>query len=210
MNEKFYTLDLERRMAIINAAMEVFSQNEYKRASTDLIAAKAGVSKGLLFYYFHNKKELYLYLYDYVMEVMKEQVVDEKFSEITDFFDLLWYCAEKKVKVLNKNPHIMDFAMKAFYSDKEDVSNDLQQINMSQTKILYDMYFSNIDACKFRDGVEPYKVMKMLIWMADGYMHEKQMEKRELNTGELFREFVMWMNMMKRLAYKEEYIHECD
>ena len=56
MNEKFFALPEEKRQRIINAAMEVFGKNEYKRASTDLIAVKAGISKGLLFYYFHNKK----------------------------------------------------------------------------------------------------------------------------------------------------------
>ena len=62
MNEKFQSLSQEKQQAVINAAMEVFGKNEYKRASTDLIAAKAGISKGLLFYYFRNKKELYLSL----------------------------------------------------------------------------------------------------------------------------------------------------
>lgn len=210
MNEKFYELPEEKRLRIINAAMEVFSQNEYKRASTDLIAAKAGVSKGLLFYYFHNKKELYLYLYDYVAEVMKEQVVDEGFKELTDFFELLSYCSRKKVSVLKKNPYITDFAVKAFYSEKEDVSEELKQYNVSQTKTLYDMYFSNIDTYKFKEDADPYKVMKMLIWMADGYLHSLQMEGRTLDIDMLMEEFNDWMQMMRKLVYKEEYLNECD
>lgn len=60
MNERFKELPEERQRAVLNSAMEVFSKYDYKKASTDLIAAKAGVSKGLLFYCFHNKKELYL------------------------------------------------------------------------------------------------------------------------------------------------------
>lgn len=57
MNEKFYSLQEEKQQSIINASMEVFAKNEYKRASTDLIAAKAGISKGLLFYYFILKSK---------------------------------------------------------------------------------------------------------------------------------------------------------
>ncbi len=206
MNEKFYTLPEEKQQSIINAAMEVFSQNEYKRASTDLIASKAGVSKGLLFYYFHNKKELYLYLYDYVMEVMKEQVVDKKFREITDFFGLLSYASEKKVKVLRKNPYITDFSMRAFYSEKEDVSDDLKQINLSQIEEKYHMYFGNIDAFKFKDDAEPYTVMKMLIWMADGYLHDLRMSGKPMDVDMLRGEFDRWMDMFKKLVYKEEYL----
>lgn len=64
MNEKFHQLPEEKQLAIFNAAMEVFAQNDYKRASTDDIAAKAGISKGMLFYYFQNKRTLYLETYD--------------------------------------------------------------------------------------------------------------------------------------------------
>lgn len=49
MNDRFKELPEEKQMAILNAAMEVFAKYDYKKASTDLIAAKAGVSKGLLF-----------------------------------------------------------------------------------------------------------------------------------------------------------------
>ena len=45
------------------AAIEVFARHEYRHASTDDIAAKAGVSKGILFYWFRNKQEMYPDMY---------------------------------------------------------------------------------------------------------------------------------------------------
>ena len=62
MNEKFFALPEEKRHQIINAAIEVFSKYDYKHASTDLIAAKAGISKGSLFYYFHNKNCICIFI----------------------------------------------------------------------------------------------------------------------------------------------------
>ncbi len=50
MNEKFFALPEEKRHQIINAAIEVFSKYDYKHASTDLIAAKAGISKGSIIF----------------------------------------------------------------------------------------------------------------------------------------------------------------
>ncbi len=67
--ERLRHLPEEKKVQIMNAAFEVFGNNEYKRASTDLIAARAGISKGLLFYYFKSKKELYLYLLSYAIGV---------------------------------------------------------------------------------------------------------------------------------------------
>ena len=101
MNEQFFHLPEEKQQAIINASLEVFATHEYKRASTDDIAAKAGISKGLLFYYFHNKKSLYLYIYDYTKQIVTAQVVDAHFKEITDFFELLAYSAQKKAQSLS-------------------------------------------------------------------------------------------------------------
>ena len=41
MNEQFYELPQEKQMRIINAALEVFAQNDYKHAVTDEIARKS-------------------------------------------------------------------------------------------------------------------------------------------------------------------------
>ena len=207
MNEKFFALPEEKPHQIIKAAIEVFSKYDYKHASTDLIAAKAGISKGSLFYYFHNKKELYLYLYDYIMDVMKEQLPDRDILNITDFFELLEYAARQKVKVMEQgSPYIMDFAMRAFYSEKEDVSNDLRNHNFVQQDVIYQAYFSHIDASKFKDGISPHEICKMLIWMADGYLHEARMLGQQPDMDVMMAEFTKLMEMFRKFVYKEEYL----
>ena len=115
MGEKFEGLSKEKRQRIINAGFEVFSQNDYRRASTDVIAARAGISKGLLFYYFRNKKSLYLYLFDYLKKMLIKLVVDKKFMEITDFFELLEYSTQKKMENWQKHPYLLDFAMRTYF-----------------------------------------------------------------------------------------------
>lgn len=209
MYEKFWALSKEKQLRIINAGMEVFSKNEYKRASTDLIAAKAGISKGLLFYYFHNKKEFYMFLYQYLYEIMKSQVVDQPFLEITDFFELLEAATLRKVEILEQTPYIMDFAMQAFYSEKEDVSDELKNMNVSIEKEIFKQYFSNLDTYKFKDGGENiFHIYKMLLWMADGYMHELRTTGQPYEVKSLKAEFEKWMGMFKKFTYKEEYQDE--
>ena len=50
MEPAFEHLPREKQLRILNAAMKVFARNDYRHASTDDIAAQAGISKGLLFY----------------------------------------------------------------------------------------------------------------------------------------------------------------
>ena len=51
MNEKFFSLPIEKQEAIINAGYRVFSENSYKKSPMSEIADAAGISKSLLFYY---------------------------------------------------------------------------------------------------------------------------------------------------------------
>lgn len=203
MNEAFAALPAEKQQRIVNAAIEVFAQNEYKRASTDDIAARAGISKGLLFYYFGNKKSLYLYTYDYAEQLMRQTVANAHFAEITDFFELLEYAARKKYEVLQRCPFLMDFVMHAFYSQREDVSQSMAARVQSSMDGVFAAYCGHVDFSKFRSDADPVQIFKMLTWMGDGYLHEKQ-RGGKFDLEEIMAEFERWVQMFRRLAYREE------
>ena len=80
MNDKFYSLPKEKQDRIINAGFRVFSRNSYKKSPVQEIAQEAGISKSLLFFYFRNKKELYLFLWKKVEELVTG-VLDESDAE---------------------------------------------------------------------------------------------------------------------------------
>ena len=89
MNEKFLKLPEEKQRKIIYAAIRVFAEKEYRYASTDRMAELAGISKGLLFFYFKNKKSLYLYVYDHLIGLIVRQLEDMDFKEEHDFLNCL-------------------------------------------------------------------------------------------------------------------------
>ena len=153
MNEKFFALDEEKQLRIINSGLKEFSINEYKRASTDEIAAGAGISKGLLFYYFHNKKEYYLFLYDYAVTAVTDSVVGEEFASITDFFELFDYSAQKKFELFEKTPYISDFLIKAFFSQREDISAAMNEKLENSSVSMLSEYFNNVDMSKFKEDL---------------------------------------------------------
>lgn len=206
MNEKFFELPEEKRLRIINAGFEIFSQSDYKKASTEDIAAKAGISKGLLFYYFHDKRSLYLFLYDSASSLMKETVMDAHFNEITDVFEMFEYAAEKKYAVLAKSPHVMDFIMRAYYAEKEAVFEELNKRFEQMTAEIYGVYFARLDFSKFKETYSPMDIMQMLTWMADGYLHEKQRAGMAIDLDDLMDKYTVWSALFKNIAYKEEYL----
>ena len=89
MNEKFYDLSEEKQSQILNAAYKVFATNQYKKAPTSEIAAEAGISKSLLFHYFHNKQELYIFLWKHAADLTKKYMCKYKVYETDDFFEMM-------------------------------------------------------------------------------------------------------------------------
>jgi AcrR family transcriptional regulator len=205
VNEQFFSLPEEKRLRIINAGFEVFGLNPYKRASTDLIAAKAEISKGLLFYYFHNKKSLLDYLTEYAERLIKDSVLDMKFFEINDFFELTEYMLNKKYRLLAQSPYIFDFFVQVYYASG-DVAEDLHKKAIDTTDLLFDSYFSRLDLTKFKPGIEPREIFQMLIWMATGYMHETRQAGLPISLSDIMEKYRQWSETFKRLSYKEEYL----
>ena len=72
--------------------------------------------------------------------------------------------------------------------------------------MIYQAYFSHIDASKFKDGISPHEICKMLIWMADGYLHEARMLGQQPDMDVMMAEFTKWMEMFRKFVYKEEYL----
>ena len=68
--EKFLELPNEKQLKIINAGFEYFGKYGYKGVNTEDIANRAGISKGLLFYYFKNKESYYLFLCEFCQNLM--------------------------------------------------------------------------------------------------------------------------------------------
>src|SRR3954463_3362471 len=66
----------DRRSAILDAALEVFSRRGYHGASIDEIAQAAGISKALIYEHFPSKRELHVSLL--------EAEVQEVFSRLVE------------------------------------------------------------------------------------------------------------------------------
>ncbi len=203
--DKFESLPEERREAILGAAIETFGRSDYKGASTESIAAKAGISKGLLFFYFKNKKELYLYIVEHLIERVSKIVVDDGFYEIDDFFELFYYTATRKRAMLEKIPYVLDFSIRAYYPEHKDIRDTMDGWTQTRIDVMFKTYFKNIRFDKFKDDVDPRNVLNMMIWMADGYLHQQRSLHRPIDIDALFEEFFAWCEMFKQYAYKEEY-----
>lgn len=203
---KFQKLPEEKKERIINAGMESFGKHGYKKALTDDIAQQAGISKGLLFHYFKDKKSFYLYIFDYCEKIVRKNIKVEDIKDIDDFFDLIDYGTEKKLLLIKKHPYMMNFVLKAYLSRKEAVSNELNLRIQNLFDTVYDEYFQYINFHKFKDNINPKDIYHMMIWMAEGYLVDKQRFDQPFDIDVFLIDFQKWKIMFKNMCYKEEYL----
>lgn len=146
MNERFYALPPEKQQAIINAGYRVFSQNSYKNSPMSEVAAEAGISKSLLFHYFHNKKELYLFLWDKCAETTIEFLTRYGCYGQTELFESMERGMRAKMEIIRLYPDMGNFTIKAFYEKDAGISAAIQES--------YHRYY-NLKADKTRLNLDP-------------------------------------------------------
>ncbi len=205
MAQTFSDLPQDKQQQILDAAAEVFAEEDYKRASTDDIAARAGISKGLLFYYFKNKQSLYLYVADHLRSLVERHLEKERLAGISDFFDMLDYGAEEKFQLFRRQPWILKLALRLYYVTDKEVASPLRRRFMEMMEEMWDVYFSHIDREKFRPEVEPRQALDQLIYLIDGYLHQQMMRGAKIDMDALMAEYALWRDMLRQYAYKEEY-----
>ena len=173
MNDKFFKLPKEKQQRIINAAYKVFSKNSYKKASMSEIAAEGGISKSLLFHYFINKKELYLYLWTTAMRMTQKAVSDYNVLKTSDFFEMLKRSLLAKCSLMREYPHIGAFSLNAYYEEDSEIKKTIQLSYSDASRTSENKVFDIIDLSVFRKDIDLKLMYSEIFYAMDGYMLQK-------------------------------------
>jgi len=163
--EKFHNLPEQKQEVIINKGIEVFSRFSFTDASTDLITKEAGISKGLLFHYFGNKKNFYLYLLEYAIKLLS-QANPSTIPELDDFYEILFDSMDKKYRLIAKYPNEMLFTNLASKETSKEVGKEKQVLidkyMLKVQKNSMEVFSSAIQTLKLRNDIDTQKLIKGL------------------------------------------------
>lgn len=212
MNEAFNKLPDEKRSAILKAAYNEFEEHGFKRASTNKIAAKAGIGKGTLFYYFGNKKKLYQYLITTSFNIAYDEYLMQINFDKTDYFDRLASITDLKQKVSNLYPNELSFLSKLLLTpDDTECSDVIQEKREESEKVWEKVLTENIDFSKFREDLPREKVLNLIKWGLEGYRKELEQKANSLGNSTVFseeeikyyyKEYNDYIDLLKRTYYK--------
>ena len=206
VNPKFFNLSPERQDLIRNSAMTEFGASTFKKTSADSIAKRAGISKGLLFHYFKDKRELYLYLFQYAIdESVGKYFSDSFYRTETDFFLALEKGHRVKMELVRRLPGLFRFVMRAYYERDSVLTPKLRKKLDDVLEQTTSSFLARMDLYKFKDGVDPRMVIRLLLLASEGMLAETGACTAE-EIDKLFGEYKKYADMLRQHLYKEEYL----
>lgn len=162
MEDALKKLNTDKRERIINSALREFSENGYKKSSTNTIVKNAGISKGALFHYFANKEELYESLCKFAIYTVKDSIADNLDWEIDDFFERVRQIVIIKVELTSRYPYIYEF-FKVMMKDKSP-QEIMNLLGGESAELSAKIYSHNINYDYFKEDIDVEKAMKIIRW----------------------------------------------
>lgn len=206
MFSKFLNLKQEKQEKILEAAIKEFADKGFEKASTNEIVKEAGISKGILFHYFQNKKKLFLFAFDYAAELCLDEFLKKVNFEETDFFAKLRQISSFKLELANKYAEIFKF-LEVVYGEKcTEVTNEIEERKKKISENNYSKVFNNIDVSKFRDGVDAGRAINIVMWTLEG-LSTSELQKAKLSASKqldyekTLQEMDIYLDMFKNCFY---------
>ncbi|WP_181537014.1 TetR family transcriptional regulator [[Anoxybacillus] calidus] len=208
----------EKKDLIIKVAIEEFVKNGYEKASTDVITRRAGISKGILFHYFKSKKNLYLYLVNYVKDHLTEISMEElREIQCDDFFERIKEIVLLKQKVTAQYLQETQFITDAFTNPPVAVKKEMEEIikkyyeTYQEDFLLEHVYVKDlIQTEKLREDISVDTVISMTMCIVEQLSNKylalyknKQIDIMN-STESLIKELNEYLKIVKYGIYKPE------
>ncbi len=203
MNERFFSLPEEKQKTIINAGYRVFSQNSYKNSPMSEIANAAGISKSLLFYYFHNKKELYLFLWEKCAKITITFLTRYKCYDQKDLFECMERGMQAKIEIFRLYPDMGNFTIKAFYEKDIEICTAVQEIYHKYFNLKADKTRLNLDPAQFIPGLDIPMMYQEMYWASEGYLWE-MVQRNNVDIDQMEKDFSKLIEFWKSIYLRKE------
>ena len=134
------------------------------------IAAEAGISKSLLFHYFHNKQELYIFLWNHAADLTKKYMCKYKVYETDDFFEMVRRGLMAKCAVMRKYTFLSLFSINSYFETEPDIQSTIQLYVQDVTQTTLEMLLSILNLDFIRKDIEFVRIYKEILYASEGML----------------------------------------
>jgi len=168
--ENFFKIRAEKQTHILKASFMVFGKYGYRKASVADIATEAGITKGMVLYYFGSKKVLYMYLIELCQTHLFQTAKERLGVGATDFFERLKIVVDLQMEAIGKYPALLGFMNTAFCETDPEVKTDIERIFDTEFAGLDHMLLDGSDFSALKPGHDPRLICKFILWANYGFL----------------------------------------
>ncbi len=211
MTDHLEALPEEKRLNILDACLDEFSEHGYTGASTNRIVQAAGISKGLLFHYFGSKKKLFLFVLDHSIHHMMKLMSQYRGPAGGDIFETLALDAEIKLRVAAEAPRMYRILFDVYVNLPDGIKNELMERYGQLFEAKRGQLFEHMDLSRLREGVTADMVVTLISDFLSGYYQRRLSHFKTLSPEQLLEEIddikdevMKYLEMIKESVYKDE------
>ena len=206
MTNKFEKVEIEKQKHILNAALKEFADKGYTQASTNKIVKDAAIGKGMLFYYFTSKKNLYTYLVDYCIDIVEKEYLERIDYTNPDLFERLLAVSKVKWDFFMVHPEVINFISTLFVKNPDQMDDELKNRFQTLQEKWADVLYKNIDFSRFRKDIDPEKAFELIQWSLQGYEESLKSRLRDQVNSKIdyemyFEEYYEYIAVLKTAFY---------
>jgi len=201
--ENFFKIRAEKQAHIIKAGFAVFGKQGYRKASIADIAKAAGITKGMITYYFGSKKTLYMYLIDLCQTSLLQSVKERLGSGEADFFERFKAITNLQLEAVRKYPGMITFANSAYYETDPEVADGVRRAFDDEDALFNQMLMDGVDLSGFKPGFDPALVCKFILWAGEGFAAELfERTASEDRVEAVAADFLKCLDIMRRAFHE--------
>jgi AcrR family transcriptional regulator len=200
-----------QRQRILDAGLNEFARAPYEQPSTNRIVEQAGIPKGTLFFYFGNKRGLFLYLVDDCIDRYMQFFESNRQELPADLFDRLLYIGEIKLRFALSEPLRYRMFYQAFLNIPAELAQDMMDRTREYAQASANLLLQGLDTSHFKAGIPVAQVVAMITLLQEGVLQNYQSTLRSLTPEESLKridqitgEFKQYFDWLKYGVYLPE------
>lgn len=172
MTTKLMSLEPAKRNAILNAALKEFATKGFDKASTNIIAKEAEISKPLMFHYVGSKQELFLCVYDYFSDLLDKKYYSKIDSTEKDIFSRLRQSYLLQIELIKLHPWVFEFNELSIPTKSDAINEELEKRASKKQLLCSNELLDMVDESKFRKGLDIEKCKQFILWANIGFTNQ--------------------------------------
>jgi len=164
----FFNLPEEKQRRILETALEEFSEKGFQGASINLIVSRLGIAKGSIYQYFNDKKSLFLYIFDYAVELVRKRLKEVKQeTREAPTFERIKRSLLTGVDFIERHPLIYRAYLKVMFDREVPFRQELlQKIRLFSSEYLTSLLMEGRERGEIRKDVD----LKTIVFLLDAVM----------------------------------------